>query len=166
METVIIAAVAKNGVIGDKGRIPWHLPEDLEHFRRTTTGHAVIMGRKTYESIGKLLPGRLNIVLSKGMKATPDSPVKVLPSLEEALQHCRQNGCKKAFIIGGGSVYKEALERQLADALIITAVKQEYNGDTLFPEIRPEEWQEERRERHNGFDIVTYRRRASQGQHF
>jgi dihydrofolate reductase len=166
METIIIAAVAKNGVIGDRGRIPWHLPEDFRHFKRTTTGHAVIMGRRTYESIGRPLPGRLNIVLSRGMKAAPDSPVIVRPSLEEALRHCRQKGIAKAFIIGGGSVYKEVMERQLADTLIITEVKQEYEGDTLFPEIRPEEWQEERRDRGGGFDIVTYRRRAPQGQHF
>ncbi len=155
METVIIAAVARNRVIGKDGRIPWHISEDFRHFKRATTGHAVIMGRKTYESLGRPLPERVNIVLSRSMPLPDDKRYMVASSIEKALALCERAGAEKAFIIGGAEVYKEALEKRMPEKLIITELKEAYEGDAFFPEPGGE-WHETHREGHDGFDLVTY----------
>lgn len=156
MDVIIIAAVAKNGVIGKNNGMPWHLPEDFRHFKETTKGHAVIMGRKTFESIGKPLPDRVNIVLSRKMVQPEEKEYFVSPSMELALNLCKREGIEKAFIIGGARVYAEALEKGYATRMILTEVKSEYEGDTLFPEWSREDWNEVSREEHEEFDFVTY----------
>ena len=156
MEKIIIAAVAENGAIGKDGDIPWHIPEDLEHFKQKTTGHPVIMGRKTYESLPenfRPLPDRTNIVLTRS--DMDEEGIRVVRSLEEAYSIAEELD-DKPFIIGGASVYKQALSE--ADKMILTEVKKEVDGDTFFPEFDREEWNEERREEHEDFDFVTYTR--------
>ena len=160
MDVVLIAAVAANGVIGADGEIPWHLPGDLAHFKETTTGHPVVMGRRTYESIsGRLggpLPDRTNVVLSRG---DPDlaSGVRLASSIEEALAIAGavDDVC---FVIGGESVYEAFLPR--ADRLVLTEVDQAYEGDTRFPSWDEADWVAVSREEHEGFEIVEYVRRG------
>jgi dihydrofolate reductase len=172
----LIAAVAKNRVIGVGNRLPWHLPEDLRHFREVTRGHPVIMGRKTWESLPKAfrpLPGRLNIVISR----QPDYPVpggKLATSLPAALALVEDTPSadlavrqeiavrQEAFIIGGEQLYALALPH--ADRLMLTEVEMEVTGDAWFPAFSADEWQEVQRERQIGergmaFAFVTYARR-------
>ena len=132
----LVAAVAANGVIGRQGRLPWHLPEDLKHFKRLTLGHPIIMGRRTYESIGKPLPGRRNIVLTRHATG-PDQ----FPDLPSALKSC---GDDIVFIIGGAEVYRAALPA--ADRLLLTHVRHPGGGDTKFPDYDRSEWREVHRE--------------------
>lgn len=152
MEITIIAGVAANGVIGRNGSLPWHYPEDLKHFRKTTLGAPIIMGRKTYESIGRPLPNRRNIILSRSLTTTPDR-CELFASLNEALDACTE---PEVFIIGGRALYKAALPR--ATKMILTRIKRAYDGDTYFPEYDPAEWEEYDCESHEEFDIVTLRR--------
>ncbi len=140
MKTIIIAAMPQNRVIGREGRIPWHDSADLKFFRRTTTGHAVIMGRRTCESIGKLLPDRQNVVITRSSQYPAPQGVEVVHSLGEALDSCRRRDQSKAFIIGGGQIY--ALALPLAEEMIITQIDgDDIVGDTYFPEWSPTEWQ-------------------------
>ena len=148
----IIAALADNGVIGDAGKIPWHLSEDLKRFKRLTLGHPVIMGRKTYASLGKPLPGRRNLVLTRG-PAIPG--VECFASLAAALAACHDEA---VFIIGGAEIYRQALP--LAQVLLLTHVHQSVTGDTKFPEFDQRRWQEVAREDHPGYAFVEYRLRA------
>ncbi|HIK01643.1 TPA: dihydrofolate reductase [archaeon] len=152
-EIIIIAALAKNRVIGKDQSLPWNLPEDLKYFKETTIGNAVIMGRRTFESIGggKALPERLNIILSRSLHEIDGSYVS--RSLEEAVQLCEDKGYNKIFIIGGSSVYAEALGR--ATKMILSEIPEEYDGNVFFPEFG-EEWKEVSRDKREGFDIVTY----------
>lgn len=130
MEIIIIAAMAQNRVIGNKGAIPWQVPGELQRFKAITMGHVVVMGRKTYESIGKPLPGRTNIVISRQENyAVPDC--RVAGSLGEALSMCGKDA--KVFICGGGEIYRQAMT--LADAIYLTVLDRDVGGDTLFPEI-------------------------------
>ncbi len=126
----LIAAMAENRVIGGGGAIPWHLPADLRHFREITMGHPVIMGRRTYASIGGPLPGRRNLVLSRSSGFRAEG-VEVFASLEEALAAC--TGAEEVFVCGGGEVYREALP--LSDRIYLTIIHREYDGDTRFPPI-------------------------------
>ncbi len=123
----IIVAVARNGVIGRDGELPWHLPEDLKHFKRTTTGHAIIMGRKTYESIGRPLPNRRNIVVTRSTASFEGC--ETAKSLEGAIELARTTD-ECPFVIGGASLYAEALP--LATELHLTIVDREVEGDTFF----------------------------------
>jgi dihydrofolate reductase len=159
-ELVIIAAVARNGVIGIENRLPWQLPEDMKHFKALTTGHAVIMGRKTWESLPpkfRPLPGRRNIVVTRN--AGYDAPGATLAgSLAEAAQAA---GGATAFVIGGAEIYTQALE--LADRLELTEVDAIFDGDAHFPGFDRADWRETARQRHRsetGLDyaFVTYRR--------
>lgn len=147
MKLVIIAAVAENGTIGAAGKIPWHISDDLKRFKRLTLGHPIIMGRKTYESLGKPLPGRRNIILSR--QPGPDR----FASLEAALQTCDD---ETVFIIGGAEIYRLALP--LADTLLLTHVHQSVDGDTHFPEFDRAAWREVSREDHPGYSFVEYHR--------
>ncbi|MDR3188541.1 MAG: dihydrofolate reductase [Prevotellaceae bacterium] len=132
----IIVAVADNGVIGNANRLPWHIPEDLRRFRQLTTGHTVIMGRKTFESIGKPLPNRKNVVISRTMPVGGAGHPVVVRSLADALQAAQ--GDNEAFIIGGDSVYRQAMP--LAQRLYLTRVHTLADGDTFFPEVSEKDW--------------------------
>lgn len=126
----IIAAVGKKRELGKNNQLLWHLSGDLKHFKELTTGHAVIMGQKTYESIGRPLPNRLNIVLSKDPDFKPDG-VGVCNNIDKAIHVARDNN-QDIFIIGGGSVYAQTIN--LADKLYLTKVNKEYDADTFFPD--------------------------------
>ena len=125
MKLIIIAAIARNRVIGSKGKLPWHIPEDLARFKQLTTGHVVIMGRKTFDSLDNPLPNRTNIVITSRVI----NGVKSYPSLSFALQALKNE--KEVFVIGGGRVYADALKS--ADELRLTLVDREVAGDTYFP---------------------------------
>ena len=138
---VLVAAHASNGVIGWDGDMPWRLPSDLKHFKAATLGTPVIMGRKTYLSIGRPLPGRANIVVSRsGFSA---DGVETLDSLDSALElareHAKNTGVSQISVIGGGQIYALAID--LADELLLTEVDAEIDGDTFFPAIDSNEWQ-------------------------
>ncbi|MDO8617884.1 MAG: dihydrofolate reductase [Candidatus Uhrbacteria bacterium] len=154
MSIILVAAVAKNGCIGKAGQIPWHIPEDLKHFKDLTMGHPVLMGRKTWESIPdrfRPLPGRTNIVLTKQLNFSVPQGVEVFADMDEALQcHSQEN----LFVIGGAEIYRELMP--LADRLLITHVDQVVDGDAFFPKIDPQIWREVEREDHNGFSFVSY----------
>lgn len=125
----IIAAVAKNRVIGKEGRIPWHIPKDMEHFKKLTTGNVVIMGRRTYEEIGHPLPGRLTYLVSRTLRVEAEN-CHTVASLREALQAA---GDRDIYICGGAMLYEEALA--IADCLYLTELEREVAGDTFFPVI-------------------------------
>lgn len=158
----LIAAVAKNGVIGSDNALPWRLPEDLKRFKALTLGHPIIMGRKTWASLGRPLPGRDNIVISRdpGLKA---SGASVVNSLAAALAACA--GTAEAFVIGGAEIY--ALALPTAQCLQITEIGRDFPGDTHFPAIDPSIWREAEREPHLAADglayaFVTYERASHQ----
>ena len=131
----LIWAMTRNRVIGNAGGLPWDLPDEMAHFKRTTLGHAVVMGRRTYESVGHPLPERHNIVLSRRGLATADPRVTVVSDLDAALDAVGDGEC---FVIGGASPYALALPR--ADRLIGTFIDAEIEGDTYFPEIDLGAW--------------------------
>jgi len=143
MKIVLIAAFAQNRVVGINNSLPWHLPEDLKYFKRTTTGKAIIMGRKTYDSIGRPLPNRTNIVISRNSELKIEG-VKVVDSLQAAIDLAKEvnfiNGVEEVMVIGGASIYEEALPQ--ADRLYITHVHAEVKGDAYFPEVDFSQWQE------------------------
>ncbi len=155
----LIAAVARNGVIGAGNALPWRLPEDLRHFRALTTGHAVIMGRKTWDSVGRPLPQRQNIVVTRSPAWHADGAERAA-SLADAL--ARVQLPEPAFCIGGGELYGAAIG--LADVLHVTAIDRDFAGDTRFPAIDPARWRETAREpRHDpaagiDFAFLTYER--------
>lgn len=154
MRTVIVAAVGRNGIIGVDGALPWHIPEDMARFKEMTMGHALIMGRETFESIGRALPGRTTIVLTRNSGWSHDG-VQVAGSLDEALARVEEMGLD-AFVAGGAGVYETALA--VADRLELTEVSAEPEGDTSFPDVEWSLWREVAREPHVGFDFVTYDR--------
>ena len=131
----LLVAMSRNGVIGRDNRLPWRLPADLRRFKRLTLGHAIIMGRKTHESIGKPLPGRRTLVLSRDPDYR-DEGVTVASSLAEALALCE--GEEEVFVVGGESVYREALP--LADRLYLTWIDADFEGDVVFPTVDLYSW--------------------------
>lgn len=154
MEKIIIAAVAENDVIGKEGEIPWHIPEDLQHFKEKTTGHTVIMGRKTFQSLPdgfKPLPDRENIVLTQSDFSPENESVKLANSLDQAWEEAEN---EKTFIIGGAGIYRQTMDK--ADKMILTEINDEYEGDTYFPEFSEENWKETSREKKDNFDFVEY----------
>lgn len=157
----IIVAMARNRVIGAKGAIPWHLPEELKRFKRLTLGHHMIMGRRTWESIGRLLPGRTTVIVTRqrGYRAPG---TKVVHSLDEAIAAC--GGDDEVFVIGGAELYAQALAR--AGRLYLTTVDAEVPGDTFMPHYAADDWREisaepfPADERHRyAFRCVVYERR-------
>lgn len=132
-----IVAVASNQVIGADNQIPWYLPADLKYFKKVTLGHHIIMGRKNFESIGRALPGRTNVVITRNPFYIATNCV-VVHSLEEALQFAADNNETEAFVIGGGDIYRQSMP--LLDRLYLTRVACNPEGDVFFPEIAPEEW--------------------------
>jgi len=153
---VMVAAVADNGVIGRDGDIPWRIPEDMKHFRSVTSGHTVVMGRLTYESIGRPLPHRTNIVVTRTPGWSAEG-VTVVGSVEEALAKARAGGEGDVMVIGGAQVYAAVMG--LADVQVITEVHQSPPGDTFYPVFDRSEWLETRREKHEGYDFVWLERR-------
>ncbi|MEK6901800.1 MAG: dihydrofolate reductase [Nanoarchaeota archaeon] len=150
----LLAALTADRVIGKDGRIPWHLPEDLKNFKRLTTGNTVMMGRRTYESIGRPLPNRNNIVLSTTL--SPLEGIMVCSTIEEALSTA-QSLEKETFVIGGAAVYEATLS--LAERMILSHVKKKYEGDTYFPEYNHSDWSVTNRESFPEFEVVTYERK-------
>jgi dihydrofolate reductase len=131
----IIAAMDRNRLIGNNNQLPWHLPADLAHFKRVTMGKPIIMGRKTFESIGRPLPGRSNIVLTRSINFQADG-VMIAHSVEEALKQA--GGASEVMIIGGSSIYELFLPE--ADRLYLTCVEDSYEGDAWFPEFDSDQW--------------------------
>lgn len=160
----LIVATDNAGGIGIHNTLPWKLPEDLAHFKRTTTGHPILMGRKTFESIGRALPNRRNIVISRNPDWQHDG-VETVDSLPAALQ---LTDAAEIFLIGGAEIYRLALP--LAQRLIVTEIGQRFECDAFFPAIDPADWSETAREPHhsaaNGFDFafVTYQRTIQRNQ--
>jgi dihydrofolate reductase len=155
-KVVMVAAVAENGVIGLGGDIPWSIPEDLKHFRAVTRGNSVVMGRRTFESIGHPLPFRTNIVVTRDEDWSYDG-VFVTHSVDEAIELAA--GFEgEVMVIGGAQIYAAAMDR--ADAQILTEVRLSPVGDTHYPEFDRAQWQETKREPHDGFDFVWWERRA------
>ncbi len=139
MRISIIVAAARNGVIGLRGDIPWKLPEDQKFFRKQTTGHAIIIGRKTFDSIGRPLPGRKNLVLTRG-EASSVSGVDFFPDLDAALRWARVEGIEECFIAGGEAIYREGLA--VADRVYLTRIDAEPEGDTFFPALPAADWKQ------------------------
>lgn len=159
----LIVAVARNGVIGGANRLPWRLPEDLRRFRALTSGHTVIMGRKTWQSIGNALPGRQNIVVTRQHDFVAPQ-AQIAASLDEALALAARP--EPVFVIGGETLYREALP--MAHRLHITEIDRDFEGDTRFPPFSREQWHEIAREAHPAadagqfdFSFVTYERSAA-----
>jgi len=151
MKIAIIAAIARNRVIGSNGKIPWHISEDLRRFKRLTTGHTVLMGRKTWESLGKPLSNRRNVVLT----LRPIPGVECYSSIDAAIEALKEEST--VFVIGGAQIYSLFLER--ADELYLTFIDRDTQGDTLFPpfeEIVKKKFKERLREKHSGFEFVDY----------
>ena len=153
MTITLIASVAENGVIGGDGGLAWRNSEDLRRFKKLTLGHPVLMGRRTFESIGRPLPGRRNIVLTRS-SAWSSEGVESVQSVEQALDLI---GGDDLFVIGGGDVYGQTID--LADRLEITHIELDLPGDTHFPGIAPANWERIRVDHRDGFSFVTYRRR-------
>ena len=160
-EIILIAAYTKNKhIIGKNGSIPWNIPEEMSHFKRTTMGGAVIFGRKTFEKINKALPGRLNIILSisKSIKI-PD--VFQAKSLEDAINLCKEKGFDKIFICGGQKVYEYALKNNICSKMILSEVNEEYcenlkDSDAFFPKFSTTGWKLIKTENHPAFTITYF----------
>jgi dihydrofolate reductase len=150
----MIAAVGRNGVIGDGLTMPWHLSEDLTYFKRTTMGHPMVMGRRTFDSMGAL-PGRRSIVITRQTGWSAPG-VEVAHSLPEALALVA--GAEQVFVVGGGEVYRQAIA--YAARLLVTEVDQSPDGSVTFPPIDPADWVETARDEHPGYAWVTYERRG------
>jgi dihydrofolate reductase len=154
----IIAAIANNRVIGINNTLPWHLPEDLKRFRALTMGHHIVMGRKTFESLGRLLPGRNTVIVSRNQNYLVPGALAAR-SLEAALAACGND--KEVFVIGGAQLYREALSR--ADRLYLTEITADFDGDAHFPEVDTSVWKQVSREPHVSssglhFFYVNYQR--------
>lgn len=147
----IIAAIAKHRVIGLNNTLPWHLPEDLKRFRALTMGHHIVMGRKTYESLGRLLPGRTTVIVSRNKNYTVPGAF-VAESLNAALALCR--GDEEVFVIGGAELYRDAIP--LANRLYLTEIDADFEGDAYFPEFERAEWIETARESHLSADDLQF----------
>ncbi len=160
MRLSIIAAMAKNRAIGINNTLPWRCPEDLKHFKALTMGHHMIMGRKTFDSIGKPLPGRTTVIVTRNQSLRAEGCV-VAHSLEEAIAACSTD--EEAFVVGGAELYAQALP--LANTLYLTEIRQDVPGDAFFPDFDKGAWEEIARSVHSQsepqpleYHFVTYRR--------
>jgi dihydrofolate reductase len=163
MTLSLVVAAARNNVIGSDGGLPWHLPDDLRHFKRLTTGKPVIMGRRTFESIGRPLPDRRNIVMTRQADYTAQG-CEVVSSVDEALECVR--GANEVMIIGGGQVYRDFLPH--ADRIYLTRVRADVEGDTCFPDMAENGWHRVTTEHHPAdekhayaFDLIVFERRSA-----
>ncbi|NVJ86020.1 MAG: dihydrofolate reductase [Algoriphagus sp.] len=146
MEILIIAAKAKNNVIGKNNELVWRLPADFKRFKALTTGNYLLMGRKTFESLGSPLPNRTHLVITRDKNYQVPAGHFVFQTIEDAFTFCNKLDVDKLFVIGGGEIYKQTLP--LADKMILTEVEANPEGDTYFPEFDPNEWKEVFREYH------------------
>ena len=155
----IIVAIARNGVIGKaNGEMSWHVKEEFQHFKNTTLGFPIIMGRKTFETLGKPLKGRLNIVVSKNKSyKTSFNEVVIKESIDEAIDYCKSVKPEKIFVIGGGEIYKQAIS--FVDEMIITFMKFDAEGEVKFPLINSDDWNTEKIKDHELFEIFRYVRK-------
>lgn len=149
----LIVAAAKNNAIGKNGRMPWHLSGDMKHFKNITWGMPVIMGRKTFESLGKPLPGRKNIVITRQPEWKAEGVV-IVKNLNDALFVAKQTDAKEVFVIGGGEIYRLAFEK--TKRIYLTRVNAEPEGDTFFPELNDKEWQLINQQDHEADDKNQY----------
>jgi dihydrofolate reductase len=154
-EMIGIAAVAANGIIGTGNDIPWRIPADWRRFKSLTMGQVLIMGRKTYDSIGRALPGRITFVITRDRMWRAEG-VRAVTSLEDAFDQALQLDPQTIFVAGGGEIYRAAWDR--LTGLEITEVDQKPDGEVTFPEIDPDEWLETDRKSHDGYSFVSYRR--------
>jgi dihydrofolate reductase len=155
----VIVAIAKDGVIGVNNTLPWHLPEDLKRFRALTMGHHIIMGRKTYDSLGRLLPGRTTVIVTRNRDYQMEGAL-IANSLKQAIALCHHDD--EVFLIGGAELYQAGLD--FADKLYITEIDLAVAGDAHFPPLDMEQWQETTREAHVSekdlkFNYLTYERK-------
>jgi dihydrofolate reductase len=158
---IIIVAIAKNGVIGKaNGEMSWHVKEEFQHFKNTTLGFPIVMGRKTFETLGKPLKGRLNIIVSRNKSYKTDfSEVVITRSLNDAIEVGAQNNPEKIFIIGGGEIYKQAIN--IVDEMIISFMKFDAEGDVKFPEFNENNWLKTKIDDHELFEIFRYERKKN-----
>lgn len=161
----MIAAIAKNNALGKDNDLIWHLPSDLKRFKKTTSGHHIVMGRNTFESIGKPLPNRTNIIITRN-KNYSNKGCLVAHSLEEAIQMVPKDAA--IYIIGGAQIYKEAIDKKLVDILDITQVHHEFEADVFFPTIDSDFWEETKRvdfeaDEKNKYDysFITYKKKTN-----
>ena len=167
---IIVVAYDSNRVIGFNGSLPWYLPEDLKHFKNLTTGHSVILGRKTWDSLPKKpLRGRLNIVLTNGFLEIPsehrvanDTRICVAGNLEDAIATAeRERPQKDVFIIGGAQVYESALREDVVDTIFVSKVPGQHEGDVFFPELSTDDWECVYGEKKEGFTILRYEKKKN-----
>ncbi|GKS70135.1 dihydrofolate reductase [Nitrosomonas sp. PY1] len=153
----LLVAMSKNRVIGKNNRLPWHLPEDLKHFKTLTMGHPIIMGRKTHESIGKVLPGRTNIIVTRQKNYTIPSAI-VVDSIQSAFAAGfeKNSAENEAFVIGGEEIFRQTLA--FSRRIYLTEIQKKFDGDTFFPELNSQEWHETERTIHfsEGIDQLEY----------
>ncbi len=158
MKLIIIAALNNNRVIGKNGKIPWHIPEDLQRFKKLTTGHTVVMGRKTFESLGRPLPHRRNIILTRTLPRDQlQENTEFYPTVEAAVAHIHND--ETVFIIGGGEIYRQFLDR--ADELLLTVVENDEEGDVFFPDyshLIGSRFILTETEQHTGYAFHTYKK--------
>ena len=150
----IIVAMDKNRVIGKNNQLPWHISDELKNFKKFTTGNTILMGRKTFESIGRPLPNRNNVVISTSLQ--PTEGIDVCKNIEEGITNAKSYG-KDIFIIGGAQIYKQMLP--LVEKMYISYIKKEHDGDVFFPEFDENEWQIESRQDFPEFELVIYVRK-------
>lgn len=138
MRISLILAASENNVIGNDNALPWHLPRDLKYFKEKTKGHVIIMGRKTFEALGKPLPHRTHVIVSRNKDYQVPEGVYLVGSLEEAYLKAEELGESEAFVIGGGEIYRQSLDR--ADLVYLTRIFESFEGDTKFDELDPKTW--------------------------
>lgn len=153
MTISLVVAAANNNAIGFEGKMPWHLPADMRHFKNTTWGMPVIMGRKTFESIGKALPGRKNIVITRQTGWSAEGAV-VVKKIEDALFVAAETDAKEVMVIGGGEIYQLIFEK--ARRIYLTRVDAEPKADTFFPAINPKEWHLMNQQNHEADEKNAY----------
>jgi len=157
LKKIIITAISKNGIIGNKGKTPWFSKKELLHFKKTTLGFPIIMGRITFESLNKPLSNRLNIVISKRKNSKIlFKEVLIFSSLTKAYNYLEKNNFKKVFICGGESIYKSAIKK--VDKIIISKMNFEAEGDKIFPTINEKIWKIFKTTKHKEFEVIYYRR--------
>ena len=154
MRVSAIVAAAENGVIGRGNQLPWHLPADLRRFKALTMGHHLLMGRRTWDSVGKPLPGRPIVVISRQKLSLPET-VQLASSPGAAIELARAAGESEAFLAGGAEIYRLALAEDLIDRVYLTRIHQSFEGDATFPELAPERWQLVERQDCTSLDSIS-----------
>lgn len=160
MRIIIIAAIAQNGVIGTtKGEMPWHVKEEFAHFKNTTYGSPIVMGRKTFQTLGKPLKGRLNIIITRSANFSfKDDEAIIRHSLTEAVEYCKKENYEKVFIIGGREIYLQAIS--FADEMILSFMNFPAEGEILFPEYDENNWQKTDEKNFEQFSVINFVRKG------